>query len=60
LLLELIQGGELRNLIHPNDKEMRSMQISELRKGGLAGMPHQPAKFYIAAIALPLIYLHRF
>ena len=44
LLLELVQGGELQKLIHS-------------RSGH--GIPHQPAKFYTACIALALAYLHK-
>jgi len=59
LLLELVQGGELQRLIHPAEPEKRAAQQADVESGKLAGIPHQPAKFYTAAISLPLVYLHR-
>jgi len=59
LLLELVQGGELQRLIHPQDPAKRAKQQADVERGLLAGIPHQPAKFYAAAISLPLVYIHR-
>ena len=58
LLLELVQGGELQRLIHPRDGESRRRQADDVCKGMLAGIPQEPAKFYTAALSLPLRYIH--
>lgn len=59
LLLELVQGGELQRLIHPRDQAARKQQHDDVCLGKLAGIPHQPAKFYAAAISIPLNYIHQ-
>jgi serine/threonine protein kinase/CRP-like cAMP-binding protein len=59
ILMELVQGGELQRLIHSPEPEKRAQQQAEVESGKLSGIPHQPAKFYTAAISLPLVYLHR-
>jgi len=59
LLLELVQGGELKRLIHPKDKTMKADQIQMIKNGELAGIPHLPSKFYISGISLALTYLHK-
>lgn len=59
-LLELVTGGELKRLIHPSDRDKRTQQHKDAISGGVVGIPHQPAKFYIAAISIPLKYLHRY
>jgi len=59
LLMEMVQGGELQRLIHPSDVVKRAKQQADVERGKLAGIPHQSAKFYAAAISLPLVYVHR-
>jgi tRNA A-37 threonylcarbamoyl transferase component Bud32 len=58
-LLELVTGGELKRLIHPADRDKRNQQHKDAIAGMVVGIPIQPAKFYIAAISIPLKYLHR-
>lgn len=59
LLLELAQGGQLTKLIYPSDKSLRAEHFTIIKRGGLAGLPHDPAKFYISGVSLALAYLHR-
>mmetsp|Transcript_39656 Transcript_39656/g.51136 ORF Transcript_39656/g.51136 Transcript_39656/m.51136 type:complete len:1011 (-) Transcript_39656:146-3178(-) len=59
LLMEFVSSGDMKDLIYPIDPKKRFIQRKKILDGEMAGMPHQAAKFYIAAIALPLVYLHR-
>jgi serine/threonine protein kinase len=55
LLMEFVNGGELQRLIHPRDLLKRGQQQADVDRGLCAGIPHQPAKFYVAAVSLPLV-----
>jgi serine/threonine protein kinase len=59
LLLEFVQGGELKRLIHPSESHLRKHQQLDAEAGICAGIPHQAAKFYAAVVSIPLVFLHR-
>jgi serine/threonine protein kinase len=60
LLMEMLVGGELKRVIHPNDNDARERQFQSGIDGNIVGIPVQAAKFYAAALAIPLMHLNRY
>jgi len=59
LLLELIPGDTLRKVIFPIDEIRYDKQMRRIRDGFSAGISQKAAKFFIAAISLPLLHFRQ-